>query len=402
MSQHPVCIVVGASHAGSQLALQLRRQGWEGRIVLIGDEEALPYHRPPLSKAVMAGEKQLEDILLRPAAMYDNNQIELRLGTRVQQLLPQQRQLCLEGGERINYDRLVLCTGARVQRLPLGAGLAGVQYLRSIADVIQIREQLDAGRRAVIIGAGYIGLEAAAVLSQLGLSVTVLERSDRVLSRVTGERLSRFMAEVHASHGVNIICNANVLSINGAERVESVSCEDGSRHAADLVIVGIGVVPETTLAEQAGLRVEDGICVDEHGQTSDPAIYAAGDCTAHPNRLYQRRLRLECVQNANDQARVVAANLCGSAQVYDVVPWFWSDQYGMKLQSAGLCQGYDHSEVLGEIGGDENAAFTVLYFREDRLLAADCINQAKVFMRCKQLVADAVSSNKAMAALQAL
>lgn len=399
MSDSQTCVVIGASHAGSQLALQLRKQGWKGRIVLVSEETALPYHRPPLSKEVLAGRKQLTDILLRPAAMYPDNDVELRLGTRAIGIQRDNRTVRLEDGEQIHYDRLALCTGARVIRLPLGDGLAGVHYLRTITDITAIRDHLAPGQRVVIIGAGYIGLEAAAVLSGLGLHVNVLERADRVLQRVTGPEVSAYLTALHRHHGVEIVCGADVVSINGEQHVDSVSCASADSHVADLVLVGVGIVPETTLAQRAGLRVENGICVDEFARTSDPDIYAAGDCTAHPSALYGRNIRLESVQNANDQSRVAAANICGKAMSYNVVPWFWSDQFGIKLQSAGLFAGYDDACVLGEATVEGAEGFSVLYFRQGQLIAADCVNQARVFMACKKLIQERADKKTCLSTL---
>lgn len=385
-SQNSRCVIVGASHAGSQLAIQLRKSGWAGEIVLIGDEPHMPYHRPPLSKAVMSGEKDADAILLRPATMYQAQNVTLRLNERVQSLSANDKQLTLTSGEVLAYDKLALCTGARPIRLPLGDGLEGVCYLRTLSDVQAIRTRLDQVQRVVVIGAGYIGLEAAAVLRKLGKHVTVLERAERVLQRVTGPQMSDYFLNLHRHHGVHIHCNAEVVAINGQQTVQSVSCADGSHHEADLVIVGIGVVPDTALAEMAGLKLDNGICVDEQARTSDPDIYAAGDCCSHPNVLYHRRVRLESVQNANDQSRVAAANICGGHEVYNMTPWFWSDQYDVKLQSAGLSDGYDRIETDGSAEPGSEEGFVVTYYRDGKLIAADCINRAKDFMHYKKLL----------------
>lgn len=377
------CVIIGASHAGSQLAVNLRKNGWAGEIVLIGAEAELPYHRPPLSKTVMAGSKTLDNILLRPPALYASNDVSLRLGTAVQGIMPAQKQIVLAGGETLAYDKLALCTGARPIKLPLGDGLDGVCYLRSYADVQTIRQQLQGRQRAVVIGAGYIGLEAAAVMSQMGLQVTVLERADRVLQRVTGAQVSQYFTDLHRRHGVDIVCGAEVIGINGQHVVDSVSCADGTSYAADIVIVGIGVTPETTLAQAAGLRIENGVYVDAHCRTSDADIYAAGDCASYPDTRYQRRVRLESVQNANDQARVAAINICGGSDVYDVVPWFWSDQFDIKLQSVGLSDGFDESQLDGSLDPADPAGFVIQYFREGKLIAADCVRRPKDFMALK-------------------
>jgi 3-phenylpropionate/trans-cinnamate dioxygenase ferredoxin reductase component len=380
-------IVVGASHAGSQLAIHLRKSGWLGRIVLIGDEAHLPYHRPPLSKAVMSGSKNADDIQLRPSALYQNNQIELKLGSHVEAILRDDQRVLLSTGETLHYDRLALCTGASPVRLPLGDGLDGVFYLRSLDDVLAIRNKLPQVKQAVIVGAGYIGLEAAAVLRSLGVGVTVLERADRVLKRVTGEQVSEYFSSLHQLHGVNIHCNAEVTAINGQDSVESVSCADGSQFEAQLVIIGVGVVPEIRLAQEAGLRIENGICVDEYARTSDEKIFAAGDCASHPSFLYQRRLRLESVQNANDQSRVAAVNMIQLQEKYSAAPWFWSDQYDIKLQSAGLWQGFDALELEGSLDAANKDGFVLKYFSQGHLIAADCANRPKDFMAIKTALA---------------
>lgn len=377
------CLIIGASHAGSQLAVNLRKQGWTGEIVLLGAEAELPYHRPPLSKTVMAGSKTLDNILLRPLAMYANNGVTLRLATAVTRIVPEHKQVELASGETLTYDKLALCTGARPIKLPLGDGLEGVCYLRSYADVDGIKQQLQGKRRAVVIGAGYIGLEAAAVMTQLGLQVTVLERADRVLQRVTGAQVSQYFTDLHRSHGVEIVCGAEVIAINGQHAVDSVSCADGSRYPADIVIVGIGVTPETTLAQDAGLRIDNGVYVDEHCRTSDAHIYAAGDCASYPDARYQRRVRLESVQNANDQARIAAINICGGNDAYQVTPWFWSDQFDIKLQSVGLSDGFDESVLDGSLDPADAGGFVIQYLRGGKLIAADCVRRPKDFMALK-------------------
>ncbi len=383
LKELPTAVVVGASHAGSQLAVHLRKSGWQGRIVLIGDENFLPYHRPPLSKAVMSGSKDAESIQLRPATLYESNQIELKLGVKVTALLRDSQQVECSDGERIRYDRLALCTGAHAIRLPLGQGLRGVFYLRTLKDVLAIRAHLSEVKQAVIVGAGYIGLEAAAVLRGMDIDVTVLERAERVLQRVTGEQVSGYFSELHKMHGVDICCGANVTSINGEHSVDSVRCADGSIFPAQLVIIGVGVVPEIQLAKDAGLVINNGIEVDEYGLTSDKNIFAAGDCCSHPAHLYHRRLRLESVQNANDQSRAVAVNMIALTEKYQAVPWFWSDQFDIKLQSAGLSQDFDRTEMEGSLNPADRSGFIVRYFKEGKMIAADCVNRPKDFMAIK-------------------
>lgn len=381
--QAATAVVAGASHAGSQLAIHLRKSGWPGRIVLIGDEPHLPYHRPPLSKAVMSGSKNADDIQLRPSAMYSSNQIEMMSGVRVASVLRSDQRVLLSTGESLHYDRLALCTGATPIRLALGDGLSGVYYLRSLDDVMSIRRHLPTVKNAVVVGAGYIGLEAAAVLRSLGVAVTVLERAERVLKRVTGAQVSQYFTQLHQLQGVDIRCNMEVTAVNGQGNVESVSCSDGSVFEAQLVIIGVGVIPEIKLAQDAGLRIENGIWVDEYCRTSDEKIFSAGDCASHPSFLYQRRLRLESVQNANDQSRVAALNMIQMQEKYSVVPWFWSDQYHIKLQSAGLSQDYDETQLDGTLDATDAQGFVLKYLKQGQLIAADCVNRPRDFMAIK-------------------
>lgn len=389
-TEEQTAVVVGASHAGSQLAVQLRKSGWAGRIVLIGEETYLPYHRPPLSKAVMSGSKNADDIQLRPSAMYDSSRIELKQGVRAEAISRDDQRVVLSTGESLHYDKLALCTGARPIRLPLGDGLSGVFYLRGLDDVLAIRAGLPMVKRAVIVGAGYIGLEAAAVLRSLGVDVTVLERADRVLKRVTGDQVSAYFSALHRLHGVDVRCNTEVTAINGTGHVDSVSCADGSRFDAQLVIIGVGVVPDSTLAQDAGLRIDNGIWVDEFARSSDENIFAAGDCASHPSFLYQRRLRLESVQNANDQARIAAMNMIQLKEKYSATPWFWSDQYDIKLQSAGLSQDFDETTLEGSLDAADKQGFVLKYFKQGQLIAADCVNRPKDFMAIKTALAQGI------------
>lgn len=380
------CIIIGASHAGVSLALQLRKEGWIGAITLIGAEPELPYHRPPLSKDFLAGEKTLEAISLRPEKLYRDNTIELVLGKRVARLEPEAHRVTLDTGEELSYTKLALCTGSFVRRLPAAEGYNNVFYIRTAADVLQLGKLIGAGKRAVIIGAGYIGLEAAAALVKQQVAVTVLELADRVLQRVTGAEMSAYLETLHRHHGVTIHTATGVRGFTGSGDIDSVVCEDGRSYAADFVIIGIGILPQTELAMAAGLHVEQGIVVDAGARTSDPDIYAAGDCTVHPSAVYGRNLRLESVQNATDQARVAAANICGKETVYDAVPWFWSDQYSIKLQTVGLSQDYDNLVIRGDTETLENNGFALFYRRGIELLAVDCVNRPKEFMVSKQLL----------------
>jgi 3-phenylpropionate/trans-cinnamate dioxygenase ferredoxin reductase subunit len=379
------CVIVGASHAGTQLALSLRQGGWEGRIVLAGDEPVKPYQRPPLSKDVLSGLKSLDQIPIRPAAVLENAGIEFMLGRRVETIDRARKILYLDDGESLAYDKLALTLGAYPSTIPLtGTDKYGVHYLRKLADVEQIRPLIGEGKSAVIIGGGYIGLEAGAVLRQTGMTVTVLEALPRVLQRVTAPVVSTFYQRLHDEEGLWIVTGALVTSIEGEYQVERVHCADGSEIDADLVIIAVGVLPNTKLAARAGLEVEDGILVDEFARTSDPDIVAAGDCTRHFNPIYQRRVRLESIQNAMDQARTAAATLNGDLQPYHALPWFWSEQYGVKLQIAGLSQGYDNLVLRGD--PETGRSFAVFYFLGDRLLAVDAVNRPGEFMTGKKLL----------------
>ena len=388
-----VCVVIGASHAGSLLAVQVRKEGWQGRIVLISAEKHMPYHRPPLSKAVLSGEKEIDAVLLRPALMYSNNDIELRLGEQVTQISRAEKSVHLASGEILAYDKLALCTGASPRHIPMGEGLAGVHYLRNADDVAGIQSQMEAGKRAVIVGGGYIGLEVAAVMSKTGLLVSVVEMADRLLQRVASPVISDYFRLLHEHHGVKILTNASVAGIRTEGAELSVLFGDASQIVADIVVIGVGVLPETGLAKAAGLEVADGIVVDAYMGTSDPDIVAAGDCTVFPSARYGRSLRLESVQNALDQARVAAANICGKPQIYDSLPWFWSDQYDVKLQSAGLRLDHEHEIVRGNPDVIDEKGISVFYLRGEHMVAADCVNNAKEFMACKKLIADRLPVN---------
>lgn len=379
------CIIVGASHAAAQLVTSLRQQGWEGKITVMGNEYFLPYHRPPLSKAYLSGEKRIDDILIRPPAVYEKAGIRFALGVRVESVDPANHTVTLDDGESISYEKLVLTTGSHVRKLPVpGADLPGVFYLRSISDVEQIRGFVGQGKKAVIIGGGYIGLETAAVLKKLDMDVTILEAMDRVLQRVTTPEISEFYARVHTEEGINIVTNAMASSIEGEKSVQRVVCKDGQSFDADVVIIGIGITPATELAEGAGLEVDNGIVVNEFAQTSDPDIFAAGDCTFHYNPIYDRHIRLESVQNAVDQASVAAAMICGKPKAYNALPWFWSDQFDMKLQIAGLSEGHDKVVVRGDISSGRS--FAAFYLKEGRVLAVDAVNKPQEFMMGKRLI----------------
>jgi 3-phenylpropionate/trans-cinnamate dioxygenase ferredoxin reductase subunit len=364
--------------------VSLRQLGYGGDITLLGEERQPPYQRPPLSKTYLSGEMALERTWLRSEGYYARHGIDLRLGVRVAKILREERAVVCADGVRLGYDALALCTGTRARQLSVaGADLPGVLYLRTVADSDAIKAAVRPGAVAVIIGGGYIGLEVAASLGKLGCAVTVVEALERVMNRVVAPPVSAFFAAEHARHGVEVVTGAAVASLEGDGRVERVSCVDGRTFAADLVVIGIGAVPNDELARDAGLEVADGVVVDAFGRTSDPAIFAAGDVTNHPNELFARRLRLESVHNAMEQAKAVARAIAGQPQAYADVPWFWSDQYDLKLQIAGVGDPDDDLIVRGDPAA---RAFACLHLREGRLVAIDCVNRGGDFLAAKKLI----------------
>lgn len=377
-------LVVGAGHAAGQVVATLRQKRFAGRITLVGEEPYYPYQRPPLSKKFLAGKLAAERLYLKPASFYDDDQICVRLETRVDRIDREARQVTTAGGDAIDYDKLVLATGARARTVSVpGCSLDGVHLLRGIADVERIRASMSKGKRLVIIGAGYIGLEVAAVCRQLGLDVTVVEMAERVMSRVVSPHVSDFYELQHTTHGVKFMLSTGLAAFEGRRRVKAVVTDEDQTIPADFVVVGVGVIPNTELAEAAGLEVDDGIVVDDRCQTADADIYAVGDCTSHPSAIYDRRLRLESVHNAVEQAKTAADNICGTESRYSQVPWFWSDQYDLKLQIAGLSAGYDQVVLRGE---PATGSFSCVYLQDGSIIAVDAINSARDFMQSKALI----------------
>jgi 3-phenylpropionate/trans-cinnamate dioxygenase ferredoxin reductase subunit len=379
-------LIIGGGQAGAQAIDTLRREGFSGRLVLIGDELGLPYQRPPLSKKYLSGEMAADRLLFRHQSFYDEHRVELKLGRRAERLDAAARQVELADGEKLSYDRLLLCLGAESRRLTCpGATLQGVHYLRGLADVPPIQAGFKPGARVVIIGGGYIGLETAATCRKMGCEVTVLEMADRIMNRVVAPSVSHYFAQEHQTHGVNIVCDMRVVRLEGEARAERVVCADGSSHAADLVIVGVGAVATTELASGAGLACDNGIVVDEYCRTSDPSIYAAGDCTNHPSPHFGRRVRLESVDNAFEQAKTAALNLLDRPVAHDRVPWFWSDQFDNKLLIVGLSQDYDRQVLRGD---PASRSFSVCYLKGRELLAVEAINHSKDYMAARKLIAE--------------
>jgi 3-phenylpropionate/trans-cinnamate dioxygenase ferredoxin reductase subunit len=378
-------VVVGASHAAVQAIDTLHREGHGGQIIVIGEEPDPPYNRPPLSKKYFTGELARERLQLRSAQFYQQPGLTLRLGVRATAIDRAARRVRLSDGNEVAWDKLLLCVGSRARRLDVpGVDLPGIHYLRTTADVDAIRTALAGARKVVVVGAGYIGLEAAASARRLGLEVTVLEAAERPMQRVVCPALSEFYLARHEREGVRIHCNVAVSSFAGDDRVRGVLCGD-REFPADVVIVGVGIAPEVTLAAAAGLKCDNGIWVDESCRTSDPNVYAAGDCTNHPSIHYGRRVRLESVDNAVEQGRVAAASLCGKDARHDHVPWFWSDQYDVKLQIAGLSQDHDRIVVRGE---PASGHFAIYYLLQDELIAVDAVNSPKDFMSGRRWIAE--------------
>ncbi len=381
-------VIAGGGQAAVQAVDTLRRKGFTGQVVMVGDEPWLPYQRPPLSKKYLAGGLERERLLLRPPHFYATHSVETRLGRRVEEISRREQRVRLDDGSTIAYDALLIATGSRPRPLAApGADLDGVHFLRTIADVERIRAEWMPGKRLVIVGGGYIGLEVAATARELGLQVTVLEMADRVMNRVVCPQVSAFYEAEHVRHGVRILSNSRVRALAaapGTRRVRAVVTEDGEEHAAECVVVGCGALPADALAVACGLACENGVVVDERCRTSDPAIYAAGDCTNHPSLRYGRRLRLESVDNAFEQGASAALNMLAMETVHDKVPWFWSDQYDLKLIIVGVGQGYDTIVMRGD---PATHAFSACYLRGGELIAVDSINSPRDQMAARKLIA---------------
>lgn len=385
-------VIVGGGHAAGQAAASLRQEGFEGEVIIIGSEPYIPYQRPPLSKQYLSGEHDVDKVYLRPARFYEGKDVEVRSGITVTAIDTQAHTVECDDGSTVAFEKLLLAVGTRPRQLDVpGADLAGIHTLRTIDDVDAIREDMATAHNIVIVGGGYIGLEVAAVAIEAGHTVTILEMEDRILQRVTTPEMSAFYHDLHTGKGISIRTNAAASAFKGTTRVEAVDCTDGTSVPADLVIVGVGVVPNIELAQAAGLECDNGIVVDEHCATSEPDIFAAGDCTNHPNPLLNRRLRLESVPNAMEQARVAASNMTGGDKTYASIPWFWSDQYDLKLQMVGFSSDADEHITRGDPSTQQ---FAMFYFKDDKVIAADAVNSAKEFMVAKQLIGKSVDREK--------
>ena len=380
-------VIVGAGHGGAQAAIALRQRKFEGTIAIIGEEPEIPYERPPLSKDYFSGEKSFERILIRPAVFWEERNVAMLTGQRVTTVNPDAHSVITEAGKTIGYGELIWATGGHARKLTCtGHDLIGVHSVRTRADVDKMMGELATTTRVAVIGGGYIGLEAAAVLAKLGKQVTVLEALDRVLARVAGEPLSRFYEAEHRAHGVDVRLGVKVECIEETDgRVAGVRLADGEIVEAEMVIVGIGIVPAVEPLVAAGARAGNGVAVDEHGRTSLPHIFAIGDCAVHANAFAEGLpIRLESVQNANDLATTVARAITGDEEPYNSVPWFWSNQYDLRLQTVGLSSGHDATVTRGDIA---SRSFSIVYLKQGHVVALDCVNAVKDYVQGKALVA---------------
>ena len=390
-------VIVGAGHAGAQAAIALRQAGFAGSIAMIGDEPDPPYERPPLSKEYLSGDKGFDRILIRPPHFWEERGIALLLGTTVAAVDPEAHRVTTASGEPIGYGRLIWAAGGTPRRLSCGGhALAGVHTVRTRADADRMTTELPAVARAVVVGGGYIGLEAAAVLAKAGKQVVLLEALDRVLARVAGEELSRFYEAEHRAHGVEMRLNVRVECLQGDSKVTGVRLVDGEVIPADLVVVGIGIVPAVEPLIAAGARGGNGVAVDAHCRTSLPDIFAVGDCALHANpHADDMPIRLESVQNANDQATVAARTIAGAEARYEAVPWFWSNQYDLKLQTVGLSTGHEATVLRGD---PAQRSFSLIYMKAGRVIALDCVNAVKDYVAGRRLVAERLSPDPAQLA----
>jgi len=377
-------VIIGAGHAGGMTAISLRQQDYQGLITLVGEEAYLPYQRPPLSKGFLAGEMGKERLYLKTQSYFEKHNIHVIKERKVLDIDRDKKNILLDDRKQIEYGKLVVATGSTLNKINTSCRETNIHYLRTIADALKIQQALKDKNKITIIGAGYIGLEIASIAARKNINTTIIEMEDRVMSRVICPVVSDFFQKKHEAEGVKFKFNVSVIDIEDNHNQKQIKCTDGAVIDTDAVVIGVGIKPNIELAINSGLVCQDGIVVDENGQTSDESIFAAGDCTNHPNSVYHKRLRLESVHNAVEQAKSVAASISGESKPYHQVPWFWSDQYNLKLQIAGISQNHDQYVVRGDM---EEEQFTVFYLKKKKIIAVDTINNLKEFFNGKKLIA---------------
>ena len=382
-------VIVGAGQSAIQCITSLRKEDYPGLITLVGEEEHLPYQRPPLSKGFLEDTVSNERLYFKKLEFFIENKVRLKLGTKAEEIDIENNNIHLSDNTKLSFDKLVFATGSSVRKLDFpGKDLNSIHYLRGLDDALSIKKDLQTSQNIVVVGAGYIGLEVAAIAAKQNKSVTVIEMADRVMNRTVDPQISDYYLNLHQKNGVTFKFNISLKEIIGTNNPEKVVCSDGSEVAADMVVIGAGIMPNVELAENAGLSCDNGIVVNEFGKTDHADIYACGDCTNHPNKLLNKKIRLESVHNAMEQSKTVASSIINKSLAYNQIPWFWSDQYDHKLQIVGLSG--DHDKVIMR-GDMSEAKFMLFYTKDDKLIAVDAVNNSKEFLICKKLVANKVT-----------
>tara|TARA_B100000029_G_scaffold510656_1_gene602668 strand:- start:1384 stop:2574 length:1191 start_codon:yes stop_codon:yes gene_type:complete len=376
-------IIIGAGQAGFTVALSLRKRKYKGSILLVGDEKYLPYQRPPLSKDFLSDEVEVQRLLIKPETFFEAHKIKVLTKSPVRKINNQTKTVELKNNKSFEYEKLVVCAGSRVRKITLSCQQDRIHYLRTITDAIKIKSSLESAKEIAILGGGYIGLELAASAIKKGLKVRLIEMEDRLMKRSLSKSMAKFIENKHLLKGVEILLNTSVEDINDFNDKKSILLTNGERLDVDTVIIGVGIEPNIDLALQAGVHCSNGIDVNEYGQTSDPNIFAAGDCTCHPNKIFDKKLRLESVQNASDQAKAVAASIMGLKEPYAKTPWFWSDQYNLKLKIAGLTQNYDYEFFQGDA---KNEKFAIFFIKDNKLIGVESVNHQKAFLLGRKLI----------------
>lgn len=387
-------VIIGAGQSAIQCINSLKKEGYAGSITMIGEEEHLPYQRPPLSKGFLEDSVNKERLYFKKLDFFTENKIQLKLGTSANKVDLENKLVFLSDDTHLSFDKLVFATGSRVRKLDFpGSNLSSIHYLRGLDDAESIKNDLEKSKEVVVIGAGYIGLEVAAIAAKKNVTVSVIEMADRVMNRTVDPQISDYYLKLHQNNGVKFIFNNSLEEIKGSKKVESVLCSDGSEIKADMVIIGAGIIPNVELADQAGVFCDNGILVDEFGQTNYKNVYACGDCTSHPNKLLNKQLRLESVHNAMEQSKTVAFSALAKPLEYNQVPWFWSDQYDHKLQIVGLSGEHDNVVMRGNT---KDQKFMLFYTKDNQLIAVNAVNNPKEFLICRKLVANKVKIKSEM------